>query len=158
MRGGRTLPNTRKEQPESTDTDSAELAKRIGMRIKIARIKAGLKQKDLAEKVGLHRMSISAIESGRRGTTVAQLVEFAKVLGVPVSYFFTGAEDETGKTDDDTAELEKLLAVLMQRDAEAVANLRSVMESWDKLSPADKKFIINTISYALKSVKDRMEE
>jgi len=152
------LPNTRKEQPESTDTDSAELAKRIGMRIKIARIKAGLKQKDLAEKVGLHRMSISAIESGRRGTTVAQLVEFAKVLGVPVSYFFTGAEDETGKTDDDTAELEKLLAVLMQRDAEAVANLRSVMESWDKLSPADKKFIINTISYALKSVKDRMEE
>jgi len=156
MRGGRTLPNTRKEQPESTDTDSAELAKRIGMRIKIARIKAGLKQKDLAEKVGLHRMSISAIESGRRGTTVAQLVEFAKVLGVPVSYFFTGAEDETGKTDDDTAELEKLLAVLMQRDAEAVANLRSVMESWDKLSPADKKFIINTISYALKSVKERM--
>lgn len=35
---------------------------------------------------------------------------------------------------------------------------RSVMESWDKLSPADKKFIINTISYALKSVKERMNE
>jgi len=57
-----------------------------------------------------------------------------------------------------TAELEKLLAILMERDAEAVANLRSVMESWDKLSPADKKFIINTISYALKSVKERMNE
>jgi len=153
------LPNTkRKEQPGSPDTDSVELAKRVGMRIKIARIKAGMKQKDLAEKVGLHRMSISAIESGRRGTSMAQLVEFAKVLGVPVSYFFTGAEDETGKTDDDTAELEKLLAILMERDAEAVANLRSVMESWDKLSPADKKFVINTISYALKSASDRLNQ
>ncbi|WP_213698084.1 helix-turn-helix domain-containing protein [Acetomicrobium sp.] len=152
------MPNKRKEQPESTDIDSAELAKRIGTRIKIARIKAGLKQKDLAEKVGLHRMSISAIESGRRGTSMAQLVEFSRVLGVPVSYFFTGAENETGETDEYTAELEKLLAILMERDAEAVANLRSVMESWDKLSPADKRFIINTISYALKSVRERMEE
>lgn len=141
---------------DSEGKDETKLAKRIGIRIKLARIKAGMMQKDLAEKVGMHPMSLSAIESGRRGTSVAQLVEFARVLGVPVSYFFTGAENETGETDNETAELEKLIAILMERDAEAVANLRSVMEGWDKLSPADKKFIINTISYALKSVKERM--
>ncbi len=141
---------------DSEGKDETKLAKRIGIRIKLARIKAGMMQKDLAEKVGMHPMSLSAIESGRRGTSVAQLVEFAQVLGVPVSYFFTGAENKTGETDNETAELEKLIAILMERDAEAVANLRSVMESWDKLSPADKKFIINTISYALKSVKERM--
>lgn len=91
--------------------------------------------------------------------SVPQLLALAEALNVPVSYFLTGAEEEMSKEADEyTAELEKLLAILMERDAEAVANLRSVMESWDKLSPADKKFIINTISYALKSVKERMNE
>jgi len=144
---------------DSEGKDEAQLAKRIGLRIKLARIKAGMLQKDLAKKVGMHPMSLSAIEGGRRSTTVAQLLALAKALDVPVSYFMTGAEEEMSQEADEyTAELEKLLAILMERNAEAVANLRSVMESWDKLSPADKKFIINTISYALKSVKDRMEE
>ena len=149
----------KKKKGKEEERGGTELAKRIGLRIKIARLKAGMLQKDLAEKVGFHRMSISAIESGRRYTTIPQLVAFAEALNVPVSYFLTGAEEEMSKEADEyTAELEKLLAILMERDAEAVANLRSVMESWDKLSPADKKFIINTISYALKSVKERMEE
>ena len=143
----------------SEGKDEAQLAKRIGIRIKLARIKAGMMQKDLAEKVGMHPMSLSAIEGGRRGVSVPQLFALAEALNVPVSYFLTGAEEEMSKEADEyTAELEKLLAILMERDAEAVANLRSVMESWDKLSPADKKFIINTISYALKSVKERMNE
>lgn len=148
----------KKKKGKEEERGGTELAKRIGLRIKIARLKAGMLQKDLAEKVGFHRMSISAIESGRRFTTIPQLVAFAKALNVPVSYFLTGAEEEmTEAADEYTAEMEKLLAVLMERDAEAVANLRSVMENWDKLPPADKKFIINTISFALKSVKDRLE-
>lgn len=148
----------KKKKGKEEERGGTELAKRIGLRIKIARLKAGMLQKDLAEKVGFHRMSISAIESGRRYTTIPQLVAFAEALNVPVSYFLTGAEEAFSEaTDEYTAELEKLLAVLMERDAEAVANLRSVMENWDRLSLDDKKFIINTISFALKSVKDRLE-
>ena len=148
----------KKKKGKEEERGGTELAKRIGLRIKIARLKAGMLQKDLAEKVGFHRMSISAIESGRRFTTIPQLVAFAEALNVPVSYFLTGAEEALSEaTDEYTAELEKLLAVLMERDAEAVANLRSVMENWDRLSLDDKKFIINTISFALKSVKDRLE-
>ena len=99
-----------KKKEDKEEHEGMELAKRIGLRIKIARLKAGMLQKDLAEKVGFHRMSISAIESGRRFTTIPQLVAFAKALNVPVSYFLTGAEEEmTEAADEYTAEMEKAL-------------------------------------------------
>ncbi|HPP38410.1 MAG TPA: helix-turn-helix transcriptional regulator [Thermosynergistes sp.] len=129
------------------------LEKEIGLRIKLARIRAGLKQKELAEMVGMHPMSISQIESGRRSTTIAQLLEIAKALGVPIVQILGGAGE-----DELSLELEKLLAILAERDSEIITNLRGVIENWERLSDADKKFMINTISYAISTVKERAEQ
>ncbi|HPZ76297.1 MAG TPA: helix-turn-helix domain-containing protein [Thermosynergistes sp.] len=128
------------------------LEKEIGLRIKLARISAGLKQKELAEMIGMHPMSLSSIESGRRGTTVGQLLAIARALNVPIGYILGGRE---GETDELTAEMEKLLGILAERDVEIVANLRGVISKWEKLSEADRKFMVDTLSYALRTVNER---
>jgi transcriptional regulator with XRE-family HTH domain len=135
------------------EKEKKSLEKEIGLRIKLARIRAGLKQKELAEMVGMHPMSISQIESGRRSTTIAQLLEIAKALSVPIVQILGGAGE-----DELSLELEKLLAILAERDSEIITNLRGVIENWERLSDADKKFMINTISYAIGTVKERADQ
>lgn len=135
-----------------SEKEKKSLDKEIGLRIKLARIRAGLKQKELAEMVGMHPMSISQIESGRRSTTIAQLLEIAKALNVPIVQILGGAGE-----DELSLELERLLAILAERDSEIITNLRGVIENWDRLPDADKRFMINTISYAISTVKERVE-
>lgn len=59
--------------------------------------------------------------------------------------------------DELSLELERLLAILAERDSEIITNLRGVIENWDRLPDADKRFMINTISYAISTVKERIE-
>jgi len=136
-----------------SEKEKKSLEKEIGLRIKLARIRAGLKQKELAEMVGMHPMSISQIESGRRSTTIAQLLEIAKALNVPIVQILGGAGE-----DELSLELERLLAILAERDSQIISNLGGVIENWDKLPDADKRFMINTISYAISTVKERAEQ
>jgi transcriptional regulator with XRE-family HTH domain len=136
-----------------SEKEKKSLDKEIGLRIKLARIRAGLKQKELAEMVGMHPMSISQIESGRRSTTIAQLLEIAKALNVPIVQILGGAGE-----DELSLELERLLAILAERDSQIITNLRGVIENWDRLPDADKRFMINTISYAISTVKERAEQ
>ena len=64
-----------------------------GRRIKEARAKAGLSQKELSEKleteaVYVCRGSISRIENGDRTVTDIEIDAIAKVLDVPLDYLF----------------------------------------------------------------------
>ena len=65
----------------------------IGDRIKQARIKAGLSQKQLSVKLELMavytcRGSISRIENGRRAVTDIEIDAISKVLDVSLDYLF----------------------------------------------------------------------
>jgi transcriptional regulator with XRE-family HTH domain len=54
----------------------------FGVRLKKARERASLTQKELAERVELPRTSITNIEHGRQRIALHQLVQFAAALGV----------------------------------------------------------------------------
>jgi len=73
-------------------------------------------------------------------------------LDVPIVQILGGAGE-----DELSLELERLLAILAERDSEIITNLRGVIENWDRLPDADKRFMINTISYAISTVKERIE-
>jgi len=65
----------------------------IGGRIKQARERAGLSQKQLSEKLELMavytcRGSISRIENGRRAVTDIEIDAISKVLNVSLNYLF----------------------------------------------------------------------
>lgn len=66
----------------------------IGSRIKEARIRAGMSQKQLSEKLELLavytcRGSISRIENGQRAVTDIEIDAISKVLNVSLDYLFS---------------------------------------------------------------------
>lgn len=66
----------------------------IGARIKEARVKAGLSQKELSEKLELMavytcRGSISRIEKGNRAVTDIEIDAISKALNVSLDYLFS---------------------------------------------------------------------
>ena len=66
----------------------------IGSRIKEARIRAGMSQKQLSEKLELLavytcRGSISRIENGQRAITDIEIDAISKILNVSLDYLFS---------------------------------------------------------------------
>ena len=62
-------------------------AKKLGKKIKVARVELDLNQSQLAEKIGAKQKSISRYENGLSVPTIETLVKIAKVLRKPAGYF-----------------------------------------------------------------------
>jgi DNA-binding XRE family transcriptional regulator len=62
-------------------------AKKLGKKIKLARIELDLNQTDLADKIKARQKSISRYETGASLPSLETLVKIAKVLKKPASYF-----------------------------------------------------------------------
>ena len=58
----------------------------LGERLKPARIKAGLSQSEIAQKVGISQPVYSYIESGDRTPSLAVTKKLAIILGVSIDY------------------------------------------------------------------------
>jgi transcriptional regulator with XRE-family HTH domain len=59
-----------------------EELKKLGSRIRLIRLAAGLSQEQLADYAGLHRTYIGGIERGERNIGVFNLVQIARALRV----------------------------------------------------------------------------
>ena len=66
---------------------------RVGNRIKELRARNGMTQAQLAESVGVARVSILAIENGRFLPTIETALLISKALGVPIERIFWLKED-----------------------------------------------------------------
>jgi len=62
-------------------------AKKLGKKIKLARIELDMNQTEFAEKIGAKQKSISRYETGLSVPSIATLMKVAKVLKKPASYF-----------------------------------------------------------------------
>jgi len=62
-------------------------AKKLGKKIKIARVELDLTQTDLAEKIGAKQKSISRYENGISMPSIDTLVKIAKVLKKSSAHF-----------------------------------------------------------------------
>jgi len=69
--------------------------KKIGQRIRKVRIEQGIKQKDLARKIGISQGALTNFELGRRKISLEWLLKISRSLDVPVSYFM-GAVEPSG--------------------------------------------------------------
>ena len=61
--------------------------KKLGKKIKLARVELDLNQTQLAKKIDAKQKSISRYETGASLPSIATLVKIAKVLKKPASYF-----------------------------------------------------------------------
>jgi transcriptional regulator with XRE-family HTH domain len=75
-----------------TDFSGEATKKAIAARLRIAREQAGLSQGQVAKRLGWHRPTISAIESGDRRVLADEVPIFAELYGVS-SAWLLGEED-----------------------------------------------------------------
>lgn len=71
---------------------SNEAKKRLGARVRRARLDAGLNQAQLAERLGVLQSVISTVENGISTIDAPELPRWAQALGKPILYFYL---DET---------------------------------------------------------------
>lgn len=62
-----------------------ELLKKLGINVKIVRIKKELTQEKLAEKMGVSQNYIASIECGKANMSIAKILELANYLEVDIS-------------------------------------------------------------------------
>ena len=62
-------------------------AKRLGKKIKMARVELDMNQTEFAEKIGAKQKSISRYENGLSMPSIATLMKIAKVLKKDAGYF-----------------------------------------------------------------------
>jgi len=86
----------------------------VGKNIKIFRINAGLKQKELAAKIGVNESYLSTIEGGKKEPSLSLLKKISLALGVPLSTFFW----EDMENEDQNSSKTKLKRLLLQLTAE----------------------------------------
>ena len=66
----------------------------VGKRIRQRRWMNGTTQQQLAEAVGIKFQQIQKYETGMNRVSASRLWDIAHVLGVPVSFFFEGLDEE----------------------------------------------------------------
>lgn len=66
----------------------------IGRKLRTLRKGRGLTQKDVADRLGLVRATISNYEVGRRTPHLSELRKFAELYGVGLDYFGVSGSDE----------------------------------------------------------------
>lgn len=81
-------------------TENKTIKTVIGLRLKLARERAGLSQAQVAKLLNLHRPTISEIEAGRRRISADEITELAEVYDIEVSWLLNKKEDEFNESNE----------------------------------------------------------
>jgi transcriptional regulator with XRE-family HTH domain len=73
----------------------------VGGQLRLRRAQAGLTQTELGAKVGLSFQAVQKYETGENRISASRLYQLARILEVPLSFFFEGL-DATGHAAEDT--------------------------------------------------------
>ena len=111
-----------------TNLDSAKRAQ-IAERLKEARKLAGLSQGHVAKMLGLHRPSVSEMESGNRRVSAEEVARLAEIYDVSASWLL-GKAPETVDAQDPRLELAaRELSKLNPGDLENLLKLLAAMRT-----------------------------
>lgn len=67
------------------DMTKEELLKKFGLNVKIARLKKGLTQEQLADSMSIHLTYIARIETGKINMSLGKILELSKFLDVDIN-------------------------------------------------------------------------
>ncbi|MFS2316560.1 helix-turn-helix domain-containing protein [Maricaulis sp. D1M11] len=93
----------------------------VGARLRLRRSLLEMSQSELGEKLGVTFQQVQKYERGANRIGASRLFQVAKVLGVPVSYFFEGL-DETGANELGGDESDTLYDFIASPDGLALAS------------------------------------
>ncbi len=70
----------------------------VGNRVRIRRMLIGMSQERLGDTLGLTFQQIQKYEKGINRIGAGRLFEIARILGVPIDYFYDGVSGGLGRT------------------------------------------------------------
>ena len=101
--------------------DTEQEQERLGARLREAREYLGLSQELVADKLGIPRASISAIETGKRKVSSLELRELARLYKRSISEFLPeGREPKTQQEDETVRALFRTTRSLSEEDRQQV--------------------------------------
>jgi transcriptional regulator with XRE-family HTH domain len=77
-----------------TTNRTQDIDRHVGARIRERRIMLGLTQQQLADLIGVTYQQAHKYEPGINRVSAGRLFEIARVVSVPISFFFEGLDDE----------------------------------------------------------------
>ncbi len=104
----------------TTKTASDPIDVRIGRRLKLRRTMLGVSQHELADMIDVTFQQIQKYENGANRISASRLYRLCRALGVPVSFFFEGVDDDA----DGDADFPNALTPARKR--ELLAFIRSI--------------------------------
>jgi transcriptional regulator with XRE-family HTH domain len=115
-----TIPS--RKSPRATDVA-------VGARIRETRNLRRMSQEKLAEHCGITFQQIQKYEKGTNRVGASRLLEISKVLDVPVSHFFAGAEEGTGAPPTMDAATRDVVLLMMATTPEVRAAIRDAIKA-----------------------------
>ena len=105
------------------------IAVKLGKRLKMIRIAAGIKQKDLSKEFNIPASLLSMYESGSREPSLSFLEIFSTYFQLPLSQIFSLMENNSNKNEEDKSgstlqEMKKLILSLEKEALKAKHNAR----------------------------------
>lgn len=73
---------------------AGDIDRHVGVRIRERRVMLGLSQQQMADMIGVTYQQAHKYERGINRISAGRLYEISQVLGVPVSFFFEGLEEQ----------------------------------------------------------------
>ena len=131
------------------------MARSVGANIKAVRRALGLKQEDLAEKLGLTQANISRIESSVKGPSIETLLAIAEALGCDVKELM-GVEDSARSSRGLDKDAKTFVLNVMKGDPQLGIHLRSFAKT-PNLTDEDWKFLAANLKLALGYATEAIE-
>ncbi|MGA7266752.1 MAG: helix-turn-helix transcriptional regulator [Aestuariivirga sp.] len=121
----------------------------VGSRIRMRRQFVGMSQEKLGELLGITFQQVQKYEKGSNRISASRLYYTAKILGVPVQFFFEelpGSEDRSSQ--DGTREQDTVLSSLM--NAEGIVLAKAFREA----DNSNKRKLIASVARLIAEAKD----
>jgi len=96
---------------------------KIAMRIKDARVMAGLSQAQAAEKLNLQRPAVSEIESGKRKVSAQEIIQFSELYRVDASWLLLQDESNDSIVPEQVKFAARELSKLKPEDMNKVLDI-----------------------------------
>lgn len=98
------------EEERSSARRSGKPEIEMGQRIRLRRVEVGISQQELGTKLGVSFQQVQKYEKGVNRVGAARIEQIAKVLDVPVTYFFGDGQEGQGiNSTKHQSEIESLL-------------------------------------------------
>jgi transcriptional regulator with XRE-family HTH domain len=134
---------------EMTRRDPNFIDVHVGNRIRMRRQLVGMSQEKLGEMLGITFQQVQKYEKGANRISASRLYLSAKILGVPVQFFFDdlpGVESHGGMSE--AREEDTVLSSLMNADGVALAR------AFRDASSANKRKLISSVARLIAESKD----